>query len=859
MLHALKEIMPFGHGRIRDLPFDVLFKKFKSILERNNSILELMADMGDKMSGEYVFDRQYLVSAVERLSDLVFKLISDLSVLSEHKNKELFLGFARIQHQIQEELAGRHEFPAGALVIPLLMAGRDAEELDGGKMAALAEMHDQLRLPIPDGFVMTTKAFFDFMHHNRLMEVVETGIAQWDGRDESYLRALSEEVQGRILRAEVPHALASQIDTHIHILQEASRSRPLRLALRSSAWGEDGDASFAGQYTSLLNVPAGQVMDAYRRVVAGTYAYEAWHYRLERNYHENEIAMAVGCQIMVDGAVSGVLTTYADDAGQPAMLVTGTWGLGLPLMNGEVGGDTYILDRTPPYAIRSANVVEKPRRLAAASKGGTVWEDVPPEHRRKAALEPQQLLTLAEAAMTIERYYKRPQEIEWVFRFDGQLRILQARPLRPQPSLARASLSVDHAMKQASVIFQGRGLVAQGGVAVGPVVIVKSDADLDAFPHGAILVSKYTTPRFSRVMCKARGIITDVGSPAGHMSTIAREHRVPTVVNTEIATQMLHDGDEITLDATQNVIYRGRISELDHFELTEEMVFEESYEYRLLRRLLKRISHLNLTDPQAANFKASACLTYHDITRFIHEKAIEELIALTERHGGLDFSAPRRLISDIPLGLVVIDAGGGIRGPIDGKDISRDEIESLPLCELLAGIHESGMWCTDPVSVDMGSFMSSFTRTFCTSLAGPHKVGRNLAVILKEYMNLHMRIGYHFNIIDAYMCETINDNYINFRFFGGVTDFTHRSRRARFIREILERFDFRVEIHGDLVVGRIKKISLPRMAHRMRMLGGLIGYTRQLDARLQDDRQIDQHVQCFVHAIQGVIGGKSER
>jgi pyruvate,water dikinase len=165
------------------------------------------------------------------------------------------------------------------------------------------------------------------------------------------------------------------------------------------------------------------------------------------------------------------------------------------------------------------------------------------------------------------------------------------------------------------------------------------------------------------------------------------------------------------------------------------------------------------------------------------------------------------------------------------------------------------MWCTEPVAVDLGSFMSSFTRTFPSSLAGPKEVGRNLVVVLPDYMNINMRLGYHFTIIDAYISEEINDNYIYFRFLGGVTEFIRRSRRAVFIAKVLAHFDFRVEIHGDLVVGRLKKLSLPRMSERMYMLGGLIGYTRQLDARMNSDNDISSHAEIFISALKTAIGG----
>jgi pyruvate,water dikinase len=174
--------------------------------------------------------------------------------------------------------------------------------------------------------------------------------------------------------------------------------------------------------------------------------------------------------------------------------------------------------------------------------------------------------------------------------------------------------------------------------------------------------------------------------------------------------------------------------------------------------------------------------------------------------------------------------------------------------EFLIGIDSCGTWCTEPVSVDLESFMSSLTRTF----SNPQAAGRNLAVVLRNYMNVHMRLGYHFNIIDAYLGDAINDNYIYFRFMGGVTDFIRRSRRAKFVADVLERFDFRVEIHGDLVVGRVKKLDRARMSMRLRMLGGLVGYARQLDARMHSEQDVSRHVRIFIDTMDDVIKGEHD-
>ena len=832
--------------------FSLLFKKFKSILERNNRILELMADMGDKLGGEYIFDSKYIEDACSQLDDQVFKLVSDMSVLSQSKNTALFLAFERVQHRLQEEMAGRRHVEGGPLVLAFKNIGIESEDEVGGKISQLGDLANRLHLQTPNGFAITTTAFFLFMARNGLLELAQTGLDGWDGTDQG-LHELSDLMQARIMDSPLPWRLVAQIDAMVDVLSAGGHT-PLRLALRSSAWGEDGDSSFAGQYATELNIPPARVVEAYKTVIASTYSIEAWRYRIDRGYHENEVAMAVGCQIMAESRVSGVLFTCTQNSGSAceAMVVSAAWGGGAAVVAGETATDTFFLSRTPPYRQIAGSIARKTRMLTAAPRGDLAWQEVAEPLQDIPCLSDDQLAELARVGMSLERYYKRPQDVEWTFDGQGGLHILQSRPLRTGGDTG-LSVPVQAATSKAEVIFAGKGLVAQRGVAMGKVVLVDHNTDLDQFPDGGILVSKYTSPRYARVMRRACGIITDVGSPTGHMATIAREQRVPALVNTEDATALLRNGDEITLDATQNVVYRGRIAELDRFERAEPDMFEESYEYRLLRRLLKHIVPLNLVDPHADDFKPQACRTYHDITRYIHEKAVETLVALSQRNDALHHAPARRLVDGPPLGLTVIDAGGGASCDPRATTLSMNEITSVPLLAFLQGMTLSGMWDTSPVAVDIGSFMSSFTRTFTTSQAGPDKVGRNLAVALRDYMNVNMRLGYHYNTIDAYVSDQINDNYIYFRFLGGVTELVRRSRRARFVAEVLDRFDFRIEVHGDLVVGRIKKLSAARMLVRMHMLGGLVGYARQLDARMSSDEQIAAHAQAFMKAIKSIL------
>jgi pyruvate,water dikinase len=842
-----KLLRSFRRGKPK-VPFVVLFKKFRSILDRNNRILELMADMGDKLGGEYVFDATYIQTACEELTDQVFKLISDFSILNQRQNVELFMAFEAIRLAIQEELAGRHRFPDTPPVLMLDEITGEAGEAVGGKNAVLAEARNVLKLSTPQGFAITALAFAEFMRANDLPEFIDCRAERLDQEGEAVLDKVTQEVREAVLAAEVPSSVVRAVADACRRLAEGMGREP-RFAVRSSAWGEDGDHSFAGMFESVLNVSPKNIPQAFKRVVASAYTPAAWLYRRNRGYKEHELVMAVGCHAMIDSRMSGAMYTYAPFSPEKeAVFINAAWGLCAPVVEGLIETDTYVVEREPPFTERWREVADKSRMMVLDPKGSTAWRDVSEEQRREPCLNQEQTCRLAEMAMTLENYFKRPQDVEWTMDGSGALFLLQSRPLQYM-SRTMPSQDIDQATKQAEVIFEGLGKVAQRGIAIGKVHIVHNEEDLANFPAGAILVASHTTPRFARVMGKAQGILTDIGSPTGHMATIAREHRVPAIVDCGVATKLLHEGEEITLDATQNVVYRGAVEALRYFELTEEEVFEDSYEYRLLRRLLKKITPLNLVDPHGPSFAPEACRTFHDIARYIHEAAVRQLTFLSSSRSGLNEAAAKRLNIPIPLGLSVIDLDGW-SGPDEKRsEIGPESIHCQALTALLEGLTSPGAWATEPVPVDMGSLMSSITRTFSPAQAASETIGRNLAVVSKEYLNLHLHLGYHFTIVDAYIGPNMNENSIYFRFLGGVSDMIRLSRRARFIAEVLEQFHFRVTVRGDLVVARLKKHDMPRMLATMKVIGQLIGYTRQLDVRLNDDAQMAEFTGDFIKRI----------
>ncbi len=841
---GLKNVLDAWRARKHQVPFTVLFKKFKSILERNNLVLELMADMGDKLGGEYVFDRQYILDSCDRLLDQVFKLVSDLAVLSQRKNVDLFLAAERIQHQIREELAGRRSLGRTDPVLALADVTNDLGDECGNKMANLGDIRNTLGLATPEGFVITAGAYLAAVGKGGLRQRIAKALAGLAPGDEAALALVSSDLRREIAGLSLPRAMSRAVSA---AARELSGRTGALLAVRSSAWDEDCLSSFAGMYETRLGVRPEGVLDAYREVLASLFSEDAVRYRLHRGLAGEEPAMAVGVVALVDAVASGALYTYAPLAGyDQAMVISAAWGLGKPVVDGTAETDTYILHRDPPHQVLSREISAKTHRMVAAPEGGVRLDELAEAERGAPCLTPAQLTELAEAALTLERFFRRPLDVEWAFDPAGKLVVLQARPLRITPRESQACVDPSLAAKDAPVLFSGQGASAMGGVAAGPVYLARPGASLDDFPYGAILVASHSSPRFAKVMPKCRGIITDVGSATGHMATIARELRVPTLVGVEGASRTLAPGQEITLDADRKVVYAGALAELCRYDLAKEDVFEESREYRLLKRVLRRITPLTLVDPGAPGFAPAFCTSCHDIARFVHQKAVEELINLSETHLERHEGAPRRLATALPLGVTLIDVDGGLDVHAQGEEVGESELRCVPFLALLEGMARAGMWETDPAKVDLKSFMSSMTRTFGADQSHPERMGRNLAVVSREYLNLHLRLGYHFTVVDAFIGDRMNDNAVFFRFMGGVTELVRRSRRAEFIGAVLERFDFRVEIHGDMVTGRAKKHPSERMLDKLRMLGGLIGYTRQLDARLDNDAAVARHLAEFL-------------
>jgi len=819
------------------VPFKILFSEFKRSLELNNQILDLIADANDKLSGDYIFDEQYIQHICRELTDLMRQLIVTINHLTEQKYTELYTSFHLIEEGIKALLRAQTLNQVREFILPYSAVTRNLTDSVGGKNAHIAEIGSLLDLRIPEGFAITTAAFSWFLEENDLPDRIAEIRSQWKQKKLPVEEA-AQQIQKMILDAKVPQNLTEEILTAAgHISKKYEDTFPC-FAVRSSALGEDEISSFAGQYRSCLNIPLEELSQAYKEVAASLYSPEAMEYRLLMDFRPHEIMMAVAIQLMIPAKSSGVLYTYDPvSPEQETMIISSAWGLGEPIVSGEVPTDHFVLDRRPPHRVSEVQIVNKDESMVLRGCGGIAIDLVQEEQRTKSSLKTGQLQELAEIGMQLEKYFKRPQDIEFVVDQQDQVVVLQSRQLRLQQERAPRACDLIGLGGKYPVLLRGKGMAAMEGIATGPAWIYTEDHDLKDFPMGGILVARHAIPQLARVIHRAAGFITDVGSTTGHLATVAREFRVPALFNTENGTELIEHGEDITLDTECLSIYQGIVQELQYYSIQEEPI-EEMYEYRLLRRVLKKIEPLNLTDPAADNFSPKSCRTYHDLTRFVHEKAVETIIDLNFYHAHHRDTQAGQLLWDYPLDLILIDVGGGIEGDHE-KGIQPEQITCVPMQALLRGMSYPGMWDMSPAKVDFSSFMSSLTRTAPTRSTSPEDVGRNLAVVSAEYTNINFRLGYHFTVIDAFVSDNILDNHIYFRFSGGVTETTRRARRTRLLAKILSHYDFLCELHGDIVVARLKRTDRERMLHRLFLLGLLVGFTRQLDVKMVSEDTIE--------------------
>ena len=449
----------------------------------------------------------------------------------------------------------------------------------GGKNASLGEMISQLTekgVRVPGGFATTAEAFRAFLAHDGLNERISSALAALDVDDVTELARVGKEVRQWILETPFPEQLNQEIETAWNKMVADAGSEDISVAVRSSATAEDlPDASFAGQQETYLNIKElDNVKEAMHHVFASLYNDRAISYRVHKGFDHDVVALSAGVQRMVrsDSGAAGVMFSIDTESGfEDVVFITSSYGLGETVVQGAVNPDEFYIHKPPlragkPAVLRKTmgSKLIKMTFTNSAQAGKSVQTvDVPVADRKKFSISNEEITELAKYALIIEEHYNRPMDIEWGRDgVDGKLYILQARPetVKSQEnqsnSLRRYSITGER-----KVLVEGRAIGQKVGQ--GKVRLVKGADEMHLVEAGDVLVTDMTDPDWEPVMKRAAAIVTNRGGRTCHAAIIARELGIPAVVGCGNASEVLQEGQAVTVSCAEGdtgLIYNGLLN-----------------------------------------------------------------------------------------------------------------------------------------------------------------------------------------------------------------------------------------------------------------------------------------------------------
>jgi pyruvate,water dikinase len=818
------------------------YEAFKRLLEHDQRAHELMAELEEIYYDHIRVDFSVIESKYNAFSACVRQIVENLQKMTPSRYLDLLAYYKKFDFYIRFMLSSpEYEFSPPFTMMLSEVSENDATAV-GGKALNAANFSNQLELPIPPGFVITTNAFFYFLEYNDLRRKIDHRLAKIDIRETKSLQRISDGLVEMVMQAQIPPDIeASVLSACRSVL--ARNGGECRMAVRSSAVGEDSQSSFAGQYKTVLNVPKDRLMDAYKTVIASKYSAEALYYRINYGLTDTETPMAVLVLAMIDAAASGVMYTMDLEEPDTDLLdIHSIWGLGELLVQGQVSPDVFKINKGGTPVIVEQRVGTKSQKMVFAARGGTKIVAADEKEKQKFSLSEASVLTLARWGLRLEEHHQEPQDVEWCLGDQGDLFLLQSRPLRRgEIQISPGECLIEEI--ENPILLSG-GDRASSGVGCGPVFLVRRESDLDRIPENAVLVAKNASSTYVKVMGKLSAVVTDSGSTAGHFASVAREFGVPALVNAGTATHDLAPGREVTVYPDEGKVYDGIVRSLMENPCVRKDLISDSPFIRKLEYAIGFISPLRLLDPEGPEFTAEGCRSMHDIIRFAHEKSLAEMFTIGNRKTGRKMGA-KKLISNIPMQIYLLDVGGGLGEPVLKKrEVQSEDILSDPLLAVLRGLNHPDIqwsqfshfnWEEYDRIVMSGGIISADSAQLAS-----------YAVLSREYLNLNLKFGYHFVILDSVCSERRNENHILFRFAGGGGDIHGRSLRAEFLCRVLERLEFDVAKKSDLVDAKISGAPKDDVMEKLDMLGRLLGATRLMDMYMQKGDQVAAFAEEFL-------------
>jgi pyruvate,water dikinase len=776
---------------------------FREILRLDSLALDLLTDLESHISGQNPADNWRVRHLCDQLTDTVGSMADRLHAMNPPAYRQLLEKHATLASKVQEMLI-QPEANSSPPYILYLEQAADFPELTGGKAANLSSA-GRTGVTVPaGGFVITANAFHRFIFDNHLSRELTRRLQLVHADDYDTIVRITGELQELILGGEVPVDIARQIAQGL-----ASLIPDQLLAVRSSALAEDGEISFAGQYASELNVPADEVVAAYKRVIAGKYCPRAISYRIHHGLSDADTAMAVLVVPMVQPRTSGVMYTL-DPAASTTSDCLGIYAV-TGLAEGLVDGS-----RTPEkfHVPRLDDGLVSPTRPCNSD----------------SLLNNAELQQLKEWGIRLERHFGHPQDVEWALN-DSGLTVLQSRRLHqkkdPPPAMVQ---DID----LTSLLYSDLHCAA-AGIACGPVFSAPTGKTFRNIPVGSVVFTPTLRPALSQFLDRAVGVIAQSGSRASHFASVARERGIPVLVGSDVE---LATGQVVTVDAASGRIFNGCVNAVLQSEknISQNDVLQQKY-----AQLATLTSHLSLINPDGEDFTPAGCRSMHDIVRYCHEKSVQEMFHLLGRKArGL--AQARKLVTDLPLVMYILDLSD--HAPARSNlTITLEELSSLPMQVLWQGMTDPRIsWDSSQHHIDWEEFDQVSGGIFSLD----SRLLASYAIVSREYLHLNIRFGYHFSIVDAICGEQGSTNYVNFRFKGGGAAHQQKIFRLQFIDQVLTFFGFETSMRGDMLDASFARAPLAETKLALTRLGMLLAATRLMDVRLTSKQQTAEEAEKFI-------------
>ena len=441
---------------------------------------------------------------------------------------------------------------------------KDSIPVAGGKGANLGEIFN-VGLPVPPGFAVTAQTYKEYLERTNIQPKIADLLKDLDVEDTDSLQRMATKIQELIISTPIPEDITEEIKDNYELLgadtkeaHDLIQGKDVFVAVRSSATAEDlPSLSFAGQQATYLNVKGKEnVVSAVLACWASLFTARAIYYREKNKFPHLKVLISAIVQKMVNSSHSGVMFTVNPSTNNPdEIVIEAVYGLGEMIVSGEVNPDLYIIDKNTK-SIKKIEVKKQELGLFRNEQGKNERQKIPKDEQTRQVIDEKQIKELARLGKKLEDHYGKPQDIEWAIE-KGQIFIVQTRAVTTfSPKVCKDERPC-LPEEQGRILLKGE--TASAGVYTGSVKLVHSASELGKIQKGDILVTPMTTPDMVPAMQKAGAIVTNEGGMTCHAAIVSREMGIPCIVGTEHATEVLKDGEIVTVHASRGIVYEGEI------------------------------------------------------------------------------------------------------------------------------------------------------------------------------------------------------------------------------------------------------------------------------------------------------------